>query len=128
MNVAITEGIQIKVVASFIEEYSRVEADSYFFNYTIEIVNKSLQTVQLISRDWYIFDSLSVPKIISGMGVVGKQPVLKPGDSYVYTSGCGICSSIGYMTGNYTFRDLKTMEEFPVLIPQFDLYFPGALN
>lgn len=128
MGTAITEGIQIDVKSSFVEEYSHIENDTYFFRYTIEIENLSDQTVQLLRRDWYIFDSLNLPKIISGAGVVGQQPILNPGDSFSYSSACSLDSTIGYMTGNYTFKNVNTGEEFPVLIPQFDLYFPGVLN
>lgn len=128
MNVAITEGIKIQVASKFLEEYSHLEQSQYFFRYTIEIENNSQFIVQLLRRDWYVYDSLALPKVVSGDGVVGKQPILKPGETYVYSSGCGLNSEIGYMTGSYTFRNLEMEEEFPVLIPRFDLCFPGRLN
>lgn len=128
MSTAITEGIKIHVKPQFVEEYSHIEENVYFFRYTVEMENYGDHPVQLLRRDWYVFDSLSMPKIVSGIGVVGKQPVLQPGETFSYSSVCNLESSIGYMTGHYTFKNLETENEFPVLIPQFDLYFPGALN
>ena len=128
MCVAITEGISIRVKNNFVEEYSNIDKQKFFFKYTIEIENKSRFSVQLLRRDWYIFDSLNLPKIVSGEGVIGKQPILKPGESYTYSSGCEINSEIGYMTGHYTFVNMETKTEFPALIPRFDLYFPAVLN
>ncbi len=128
MCVAITEGISIRVKNNFVEEYSNIDNHKFFFKYTIEIENKSRFSVQLLRRDWYIFDSLNLPKIVSGVGVIGKQPILKPGESYTYSSGCEINSEIGYMTGHYTFLNIETKTEFPALIPRFDLYFPAVLN
>lgn len=128
MSVAVTEGIRIQVLSKFIEEYSHLEKSQYFYRYTIEIVNNSSNIVQLLRRDWYVFDSLALPKIVSGDGVVGKQPILRQGESYVYSSCCGLNSEIGYMTGHYTFKNIASEEEFPVLIPGFQLAFPGKLN
>jgi len=128
MCTAITEGIQINVKNRFSKEYSNINHNQYFFEYTIEIENKSPHTVQLLRRDWYIFDSLNVPKFVAGEGVVGQQPILQPGEVYAYSSGCELHSEIGYMTGHYTFKNLQSENEFPVLIPRFDLYYPGILN
>lgn len=128
MVTAITEGILISVKSNFIEEYSDAEKGNFFFKYHIEIENRNRFSVQLLSRDWYIFDSLDFPKMVSGDGVVGEQPILKSGETYAYNSGCEIHSEIGYMTGHYTFRNVDTNEEFPVLIPRFELYFPAVLN
>lgn len=128
MQTAITEGIQITVVSKFIPEYSHLDQSVYYFEYRISIQNKSPFTVQLMRRDWFIYDSLQAPKYISGEGVVGQQPILTPGEVYNYSSGCDLQSEIGYMTGHYTFKNLDNNIEFPVLIPKFDLLYPAKLN
>jgi ApaG protein len=128
MHTAVTEGVLIRVQPKFMPEYSSVENMKFFFKYHVEIENLNSFPVQLISRDWYIFDSLDLPKIVSGEGVVGEQPILKPRESYAYNSACELSSEIGYMTGHYTFKNLETNSLFPVLIPRFELYYPVILN
>jgi ApaG protein len=128
METTITKGIKISVVSSFKSEHSNLLQNVYYFEYKIQIENKSDHTVKLIRRDWFIYDSLDVPRYVSGEGVVGQQPVLSPGEVYQYTSGSDLSSEIGYMTGHYTFIDLETKTEFPVYIPRFDLVFPAKMN
>lgn len=128
METTITKGIKISVVSSFKSEFSNLQQDVYYFEYKIEIENQSEHTVKLVRRDWFIYDSLDIPRYVSGDGVVGQQPILSPGEVYQYTSGCDLSSEIGYMTGHYTFMELETNLEFPVFIPRFDLIFPAKLN
>lgn len=128
MQTAITEGVVIRVQSKFMEEYSDIDNSQFYFKYHIEIENQSPFTIQLLTRDWYIFDCLNLPKMVSGDGVVGEQPILKPGETFAYNSGCALNSEIGYMTGHYTFINLETKQTFPVLIPRFELYFPAVLN
>lgn len=128
MNTITTEGVKISVATQFRADLSIVNENHFFFNYRIEIENKNDVTVQLINRDWYIFDSLNAPSIVSGKGVIGEQPILKPGQSYSYSSGCKLESELGQMKGFYTFKNLVTGELFQVLIPTFDLLYPGKLN
>jgi ApaG protein len=90
--------------------------------------NLNPHKVQLLSRDWFIFDSLEEASYVSGEGVVGEQPILNPEQKYTYVSGCELNSEIGYMKGFYTFRNLTTGELFQVQIPKFDLIYPGKLN
>lgn len=125
---AITEGIEITVRSEFKINFSQVDLNKFYFEYNISIQNKSPYTVQLMRRDWFIYDSLDAPKYVSGPGVVGQQPVLSPGEVYNYTSSCQLVSEIGYMTGHYTFNNLDLKTEFPVLIPKFDLIYPYKLN
>lgn len=127
-NIAITEGIEIQVKSKFIEEYSSIAHNQYFFEYQIQIENKSPFTVQLLRREWYIFDSLNAPKQVNGDGVIGRTPILQPGEVYTYNSGCQLMSEIGYMMGHYTFKNVNYDNEFPVKIPRFSLIFPGILN
>lgn len=128
MNVAITEGIEIRVNVIFRPDLSQIENNSFFFNYEIFIENHNSFQVQLLHRNWYIFDSLNDANLVSGEGVVGEKPVLKPQESYTYMSGCELYSEIGYMKGFYTFRNLLTGQTFQVVIPKFQLFFPPRLN
>lgn len=128
MITAITEGIKISVESRYKSEYSRIDGNAYFFDYRISIENRNPFTVQLMRRDWFIYDSLDAPKYVSGEGVVGQQPVLEPGEIYTYSSGCELSSEIGYMTGHYTFQIVASGKEFPVMIPRFELILPAKLN
>lgn len=128
MKTAITEGIRISVVSSFKPELSRIDGNLYYFDYRISIENINPFPVQLLRRDWFIYDSLDAPKYVSGEGVVGQQPVLEAGEVYSYSSGCDLSSEIGYMTGHYTFLNMESKSEFPVLIPKFELILPAKLN
>lgn len=128
MSTAITSGVQISVQTQFRPDLSDLSINQYFFNYRIEIVNHNSFAVQLITRDWFIFDSLSDASYVSGEGVVGEQPILKPGERYSYVSGCELNSEIGSMHGFYTFKNMLNGSVFQVDIPLFTLYYPGKLN
>ena len=104
MNTLITSGVQISVKTNFRKDLSEVRESRYFFTYRVEIQNTNSHAVQLQSRDWYIFDSLGEARFVSGPGVVGEQPILKPGETFVYSSGCDLQAEIGMMKGFYTFR------------------------
>ena len=128
MGTLLTSGVLISVKTHYRADLSDIPGQSYFFNYMIEIVNQNNYEVQLMTREWYIFDSLSQARYVSGEGVVGEQPVLKPGEQYLYTSGCEIHSDIGMMKGFYTFRNLKNGDLFQVFVPTFLLEYDGKLN
>ena len=87
MKTATTEGVNITVNTKYRADLSNVLESQFFFNYTIEIKNENHFDVKLMHRNWYIFDSINEPKIVSGEGVIGEQPILKPGQSFTYTSG-----------------------------------------
>ena len=139
MSTLITSGIQISVKAKFRQDLSEVTDSQFFFNYMIEIENTNNFDVQLISRDWYIFDSLNEARYVTGAGVVGEQPVLKSEERFVYTSGADLKSELGMMKGFYTFKngkpvktkpnkDLIDGETFQVFVPTFLLEYPYKLN
>lgn len=128
MNTLITSGIQISVKTDFRYDLSEIVASKYFFNYCIEIQNTNPFAVQLRSRDWYIFDSLNDARFVSGPGVVGEQPILKPGERFAYTSGCDLNAEIGLMKGFYTFQNMTDGELFEVFVPTFRLEYPPKLN
>jgi len=92
------------------------------------MINENDFDIQLISRDWHIFDSLNEPSYVKGPGVIGEQPILQPGEKYTYTSGCELRSEIGKMKGFYTFLNVSTDVNFQVFVPTFKLEFPGKLN
>ena len=128
MSTLTTSGIQISVETNFRQDLSEISESQYFFNYKVEVENTNNFDVQLTTRDWYIFDSLREARYVSGAGVVGEQPILKPGDKYTYTSGCDLMSEIGFMKGFYTFKNLLDGEMFQAFIPTFKLEFPGKKN
>ncbi len=128
MSTLITSGIQISVRTQFRPDLSNIINSEYFFNYTIDIENTNGFDVQLMMRDWYIFDSLSDARYVSGEGVIGEQPTLKPGEKFTYTSGCDLRSEVGMMKGFYTFKNLIDGELFEVFVPTFSLEYVAKLN
>lgn len=128
MQTAITSGVEIKVKTNFRLDLSNVEMGSYFYNYHIIIENHNSFSVQLLHRDWYIFDSLDDANYISGAGVIGEQPILRSNESFEYTSGCELRSEVGFMKGFYTFVNKENGVQFQVNIPVFTLMFPPKLN
>jgi ApaG protein len=103
-HAAITDGITVRVAVSFLPEQSQIEAGSWFWAYHIRIENESDHTVQLLTRHWRITDGRGVVRIVEGNGVVGEQPVLEPGRSHDYVSGCPLETPTGSMEGYLTFR------------------------
>jgi ApaG protein len=128
MNTKTTEGVKISVETAFNPKLSVLEENSFVFEYLITIKNSNLDSVQLLSRTWYIFDTLDEPKEIEGPGVVGEQPILDLNQEHKYRSYCELKSEIGYMEGFYTFINLRTKAKFKVLIPRFNLILPSRLN
>jgi len=124
----VTKGIKISVKSIYDGSYFKNYNLHFSFNYTITITNQSKNTVQLKTRHWRIFDSLSSDIIIDGEGVIGKKPLLKPGDSYKYSSGCLITSPVGAMRGFYNMVDVNNGKKFRAYIPAFKLNAPQALN
>ena len=100
----------------------------FAFGYTITIENQSKDSVQLTSRHWEIFDALNEMETLDGEGVIGKKPVIKPGESHTYNSGCLLASPIGAMKGYYNMVNFSSTEKFRVYIPTFKFSAPFALN
>lgn len=100
----------------------------YAFGYTITIENQSKNAVQLTSRHWKIFDSLNDMETLDGEGVIGKKPVIEPGQSHTYNSGCLLTSPIGAMKGHYNMVTMDNDVKFRVYIPTFKFSAPFALN
>ncbi|MGY8926566.1 MAG: Co2+/Mg2+ efflux protein ApaG [Flavobacteriales bacterium] len=123
-----TAGVKISVSTQFRQDFSALNEGVYFFNYRIDIQNSNEFDIQLLSREWYIFDSLKEASFVRGEGVIGEQPILKPGEKYTYTSGCELSSDIGMMKGFYTFKKLSSDDLFQVFVPTFKLEYPAKLN
>lgn len=124
-HTAITEGIVIRVAVNFLPEQSRVEAGKWFWVYHIRIENESDHTVQLLTRHWRITDGNGMVNLVEGDGVVGEQPIIEPGQSHDYVSGCPLSTPKGSMEGYYTFR-LEDETELRVVIPFFPLAAPAS--
>ena len=101
MYQAVTRNIEVTVTPQYLPERSSPESNEYFWAYTIEIINRGAETVQLRTRHWRITDGFGRRQEVKGAGVVGKQPVLKPGESFEYTSGVPLPTPSGFMTGSY---------------------------
>ncbi|WP_265570935.1 Co2+/Mg2+ efflux protein ApaG [Sphingomicrobium nitratireducens] len=119
-NVATTGDITVRVSASYLEEQSAPEEGRWFWSYHVRIENDGEVAVQLLSREWRIEDSRGVVLEVSGEGVVGETPVIAPGGSYDYVSGCPLESDSGRMSGSYRLivADGSMMD---VAIPEFRL-------
>ena len=124
----ITRGIKISVLTSFEGTYFKNYKIHYAFTYHVTIENQSKDSVQLNSRHWEIYDSLNDIEIVDGEGVIGKKPVLKPGETHTYSSGCLLSSAIGAMKGHFNMINFTSKRCFKVEIPAFKLVAPFALN
>ncbi len=128
MKVAETYDIVISVVNEYVGVQSDPSKGEYFFAYRINIQNNSDYTVKLLRRKWFIADSGHEIKEVEGEGVVGLQPVLKPGEFHAYMSGCQLETEIGAMWGFYIFERQYTDERIEVEIPRFELIAPWLNN
>lgn len=124
----ITSGIKISVIASFEGTYFKNHKLHFAFTYQIKIENHSKDIVQLVSRHWEIFDSLNDNETIDGEGVIGKKPILNPGEQHIYSSGCLLSSPYGAMKGHFNMINFTSTRNFKVVIPAFKLVAPFALN
>jgi ApaG protein len=127
MSSAVTNGIRIEVVSSYMPEKSQPLRSYFFFTYNIRITNEGHEPVTLISRHWKIRDAMGSMHVVNGEGVVGEQPRIMPGDSFSYTSFCPLHTEFGMMEGYYTMQyDDNT--SFDAMIAPFRLMVPESLN
>lgn len=124
----VTRGIKISVETTFEGTFYKNYKMHYAFGYKVTIENQSKDSVQLMARHWKIYDSLNDTEIVAGEGVIGKKPVLKPGESHTYSSGCLLTSPFGAMEGHYHMVNFTTTKKFRVKVPTFKLSAPFALN
>lgn len=123
-HAAITEGVTVRVAVNFLPEQSHPEAGKWFWVYHVRIENGSHEAIQLRTRHWRITDASGMVNHVDGEGVVGEQPLLQPGQSHDYVSGCPLTTPHGSMEGFYTFQreDGSPME---IRIPFFPLSAPA---
>ncbi len=119
--------IAIEVTTQYLPEQSDPDAERYFFAYTITVTNSGSVAAQLISRHWIITDAEGKKEEVRGLGVVGHQPLLKPGESFEYTSGCPLASPVGTMSGSYQMV-AEDGTRFEAPIPEFMLAMPRTLH
>jgi ApaG protein len=124
---ALTRGVRVSVVAEYAPDRSQPARQQWFFLYTITITNEGQETVQLISRHWIITHGTGHTEEVKGPGVVGQQPVLRPGESFTYTSGCPLSTPFGLMEGTYQMVS-REGAEFDARIAPFTLSEPYTVH
>ncbi len=126
-NAATTDGVTVRVSVSYLPEQSEPERGRWFWAYHIRLENEGTETVQLLTRHWVITDGRGARHSVEGEGVVGEQPVIEPGASFDYVSGCPLATPSGAMQGSYQMvREDGAI--FDVEIPRFSLFAPAVLN
>jgi ApaG protein len=121
-----THEVVVRVRPRFLDSQSDPEARRFVWSYTIEIQNRSGESVQLIGRKWRITDDTGLTQEVTGPGVVGEQPILEPGMTFEYTSGAPLSTPCGVMVGWYQMMRLSDQQAFDVAIPAFPLDSPYA--
>ena len=123
-----TQGIKVTAVPQYLADQSEPGGNHFVWAYTILLENQGTATVQLLNRHWHITDGLGHSKDVRGPGVVGEQPVLKPGEAFRYTSGVPLTTPSGIMVGEYEMV-LESGEKIEVAVPAFSLESPfGVLK
>lgn len=120
---ATTNGITVRVAVSYLPEQSEPGKGRWFWAYHIRIENGAARTVQLVSREWTIADGRGASHVVQGDGVVGEQPVIEPGGSFDYVSGCPLTTPTGTMEGHYNMVAADG-SRFAIEIPRFPLVAP----
>ncbi len=116
-----TRGVSVRVEARFSAEHSDPDRPLWFFLYTITIENTGAVPVQLLNRHWEITDGNGQVDHVRGPGVVGQQPLLSPGESFEYTSGCPLPTQFGFMKGEFEMHHPETDEKFKAEVAGFPL-------
>lgn len=127
LSEAITNDIRVEVMSRFSPENSRPGQSAWVFEYTVRITNQGSDTVQLLSRHWIITDALERKEEVQGPGVVGEQPVLRPGESFKYSSWCPLQTPTGTMHGTYQMVG-SSGEQFDIAIAPFGLRAPYTVH
>ena len=127
MSIETPYAIGIQVATQYLDEESLPEHNRFVFAYTIRIENVGTVAAQLISRHWIIADGESRVQEVRGLGVIGEQPLLQPGESFEYTSGCQLETPVGTMRGSYQMT-AEDGTQFEAPIPEFTLRIPRTLH
>ena len=128
MKAAVSQNIEISVIPKFEDLKSNSLNNSFIHSYQVTIVNRNIFSVKLLERCWFIFDSTEGSYTVFGEGVIGKKPVIEPGDTYTYNSYCEMTNYVGRMRGFYNLRNELSGEVFKAIIPTFNLETPFSLN
>jgi ApaG protein len=124
---AITRGVRVRVESEYSPDRSQPANNQWFFVYTVTITNEGPDTVQLLTRHWIITDGTGHIEEVRGPGVVGKQPTLRPGESFEYTSGCPLSTPFGVMEGTYQMVS-ESGDRFDARIAPFTLSEPYTVH
>ena len=124
MYQSVTHKISVTVEPRYMPDRSEPSSNQYFWAYTIEIENRGPKPVQLKRRHWIITDGRGLKQEVKGAGVVGEEPIINPGESFSYTSGCPLDTPSGFMVGTYTMIS-EDGDAFTVDIPAFSLDMPA---
>ena len=119
--------IKIDIKTEYVPELSNNEDSMFYFSYKVKIKNMGSKKVQLLSRHWDIKDGLGRKKSVNGEGVIGKKPIINPGEYYEYKSYCPLKTEFGSMDGFYTMKD-ENGNLFKTIIPNFGLISPESIN
>ncbi len=128
MQIAITKDVKIVVETAYQSSKPNNQNGEHMFAYRITILNQGEYTIKLLRRHWFIIDSITGRSEVEGEGVVGMQPVLEPGESHQYVSGCTLQSEMGKMYGTYQMERQIDGQLFEVKIPEFILGVPFKFN
>ena len=124
---AITRNIRVEVEARYVPERSAPEEDQWFFSYAVKVENLGDEVVQLLSRHWIITDANGRVDEVQGAGVIGEQPVLRPGEAFHYASACPLPTPMGTMHGTYQMVT-DGGQQFDAKVAPFTLCEPYAIN
>jgi ApaG protein len=124
---ATTRSVRVRVESEYAPDRSQPCKNRWFFLYTVTISNEGVETLQLLTRHWVITDGTGHVEEVRGPGVVGKQPTLRPGESFEYTSGCPLATPFGVMEGSYKMMS-EAGERFDVKIAPFTLSEPYTVH
>ena len=124
---AVTNNLRVEVESQYAPERSQPLQNEWFFHYTVRITNEGDETIQLLSRHWVITDASGETQDVRGPGVVGEQPVLAPGESFQYRSGCPLKTATGVMRGTYQMVT-ESGDHFDVEIAPFALHEPYTVH
>ena len=128
MVTEVTKGVKVTVEVEYQQQYSSPSQHHYVFTYQVTIENNSTKTLQLTRRKWVINDVGFPIRTVEGEGVVGRQPILEPGQKHQYMSGCNLRSGIGKMQGTYTMEQLMDGQPITIQIPSFKMIVPFKNN
>ena len=120
-----THGVTVRVSVSYLPEQSEPARGRWFWAYHIRIENDGAQAVQLLTRHWIITDGRGARHTVEGEGVVGEKPLIEPGESFDYVSGCPLATPTGHMQGSYRMVDAHGTS-FDAAIPRFPLVAPAT--